>query len=220
MMFDNSRNSREVRTYIFSHVDTVEACLLKFEAFIQAAVNTPADSGTLRALAAEVAAAEAEADTALRTMIDSLADALLLPSTKEEVISVATSCDAIANKCEGLAFRMVRQRLHLPEAYGEDLLSVMAITRRQFALLEESINLLFSNFSSLQKDHSILDEIRAEESRVDAIESRLDEACYLQDMDLAHQTQLARFVELMCDLADIIENIADKIQIILITRKV
>ena len=31
--------------------------------------------------------------------------------------------------------------------------------------------------------------------------------------------QTARFVELVCDISDVIENIADKIQIMLITRK-
>jgi uncharacterized protein Yka (UPF0111/DUF47 family) len=39
------------------------------------------------------------------------------------------------------------------------------------------------------------------------------------DMDLAHQTQLAHYVDELCDLSDQIEDIADKIQIMLVTRK-
>jgi uncharacterized protein Yka (UPF0111/DUF47 family) len=38
------------------------------------------------------------------------------------------------------------------------------------------------------------------------------------DIDLAHQTQLASYVEALCDLSDQIEDIADKIQIMLVTR--
>ena len=42
---------------------------------------------------------------------------------------------------------------------------------------------------------------------------------YELDNDLAYNVQLANFIEQTCDLSDIIENIADKIQIMLITRK-
>lgn len=39
------------------------------------------------------------------------------------------------------------------------------------------------------------------------------------DVSLAEKMQLFQFVEWLADLSDIIENIADKIQIMLITRK-
>ena len=51
------------------------------------------------------------------------------------------------------------------------------------------------------------------------IEEKLYEDIYAKDMDPAMQDRLARMVELICDSSDIIENIADQIQIMLITRK-
>ena len=55
---------------------------------------------------------------------------------------------------------------------------------------------------------------------MDKIELKLFEDAYSRaDMDLAHQTQVFNFVDSLCDLSDIIENIADSIQIMLITRK-
>ena len=80
-------------------------------------------------------------------------------------------------------------------------------------------DLLFAKFNAMLQDHSILDEIRAQESKVDAVEEKLYEAIFAMDMDLAHQAQMASFVEQICDVSDIIEDIADKIQIMLITRK-
>jgi uncharacterized protein Yka (UPF0111/DUF47 family) len=38
-------------------------------------------------------------------------------------------------------------------------------------------------------------------------------------MDLAHQMQLAKFIGMLCDVSDVVEDIADKIQIMLVTRK-
>jgi len=72
---------------------------------------------------------------------------------------------------------------------------------------------------SLMKDHSILDEIRDYESKVDVYERKLLEKTYHRGMDLAECMQLSYFTEDLCDLTDIAENIADKIQIMLVTRK-
>ena len=83
----------------------------------------------------------------------------------------------------------------------------------------KAITKLFTNFGELLKDHSILDEIRSFESMVDKIEHKLNEEVYALDIELAAKMQLAKYVESVCDISDTIENIADKMQIMLITRK-
>ena len=79
--------------------------------------------------------------------------------------------------------------------------------------------MLFSKMNALQKDPSILDEIRALESKVDRIEDKLNGDIFGLDIGLAEKMQISHVVELLCDLSDIIEDIADKIQIMLIARK-
>ena len=51
-------------------------------------------------------------------------------------------------------------------------------------------------------------------------EDKLYKKIFAMDLDLAHQMQISDFVGAIGDIADTIENIADKIQIMLITRKV
>ena len=65
----------------------------------------------------------------------------------------------------------------------------------------------------------MLDKIRALESNVDTIEDKLVESVFAMDIELAAKLQLSDLIELICDVSDIIEDIADKIQIMLITRK-
>ena len=98
-------------------------------------------------------------------------------------------------------------------------MKIIAITREQFNVLKKSVLQLFMNFSDLLKDHKILDDIRAYESQVDAIEQSLYKKVFVLDMGLAERVQLAKMIEYLSDISDIIENIADKIQIMLITRK-
>lgn len=218
MMFNRTKTN-EVHTFIMAQIKDVEACMRSFENFIRAASSPATDADTLQMLADDVCKKEYAADVSLRRMIDSLVGTSFLPSSREDLIAIATSCDKVANKCESVALTAIYQHFRFPENHASDLLQIISITHKQFDLLEESISLLFSKFGELLKDHSILDQIRSLETDVDNIEQKLYQEIFLMDMDLAHQLQLSNYVESLCDLTDIIENIADKIQIMLVTRK-
>lgn len=218
-MFTKSTKTNTVHILILEQLRDVESCLLYFESFMRAACTKETVHETLKSLALNVGDAEAKADVSLRKMIDSLQGHAYLPSTREDIISVATSCDKIANKCEGIANHVVYQHFSFPTQFAEDLLEIVSITHDQFEVLEKSVTKLFANFGELLHDHSILDEIRAFESKVDVIEHKLNEEVYALDLELAAKMQLAKHIESLCDISDTIENIADKIQIMLITRK-
>lgn len=212
-------NAKIVVEMIDNQLKDVEGCLVNFENFMRAAVTPETAPATLKALCVGVHDKENAADKSLRAMIDALAEGPYLPSTREDLIDVATACDKIANKCESVAKLITLYKLTCPASFTEDVLQIMAYTHTAFDLLVKSVEQLFSNYADLLKDHSILDEIRAEESKVDALEQKLNEAIFEMDMDLAHQMQMAQIVEQVCDISDVIENIADKIQIMVITRK-
>ena len=213
------KKTDEVHILIMEQINDVEDCLVRFESFVRACCTAETNIETLRALCSDVCQAETRADDSLRRMIDSLMNGSYLPSTREDIISIASSCDKIANKCEDFSKMVVFQHFKFPEGYSEEILNILAISHAQFEVLEKSITQLFAHFGKLVKDHSILDEIRDHESRVDDIENALYEKTFALDMDLAHQTQIANFLEMICDISDVIENIADKIQIMLVTRK-
>ena len=217
-MFKKTKNN-EVHEYIMEQIKDVEACMRSFENFVRAASSPGTDAETLEMLCDDVCRKEDVADRSLRRMIDSLVGTSFLPSSREDLISIATSCDKVANKCECVALMAVYQHFRFPEDHANDLLKIISITHKQFDLLEESISQLFAKFGELLKDHAILDRIRDLETEVDIIEQNLYKDIFRMDMDLAHQTQLANYVDELCDLSDQIEDIADKIQIMLVTRK-
>ena len=212
------KKDAKVHILISEQIKDVEECLITFEGFMRAAVVPSTSGETLRSLAAGVDKAENAADVSLRRMIDSLSGQYL-PSTRQDLIALATSCDHVANKCEHIAKSMVTRKIRFPEEFGDDLMEIISLTKQQFTILEQSITLLFTQLGAFLKDHHILDEIRTLESRVDAIEENLYEKIYAMDLDVANQDRMAGMLELICDSSDIIENIADQIQIMLITRK-
>lgn len=217
-MFTKSKNDK-VHELIMKQLQDVKSCLSSFEDFMRVATSPEDNDEALRTLCNEVYEKEHLADISLRNMIDSLGGAMFLPSTREDLISIGTSCDKIANKCEDICYMVVLQNFRFPKDYNEDIIEILSLSHKQFELLEQSISLLFSRIGDLMKDQSILDEIRNYESNVDVYERKLLEKTYSRGMDLAECMQLSRFTEDLCDLSDIAENIADKIQIMLVTRK-
>lgn len=177
------------------------------------------ESDAIVALKDAVCEAEGVADISLRAMIDSLSKGSYLPSTKQELINIATSCDKIANKCETVAKRIVLYRISFPEEVLSEFSEISDVIEKQFVLLQKSIEMLFSKFNHLQKDASILDEIRDLETKVDTIEARLADTIFNRKAELAEKMLFISLIEELCNISDIIEDIADKIQIMLITRR-
>ncbi len=218
-MLSKSKKTQSVHVMITEQIKDVETCLIHFESFMQAATTPETVPQTLRTLSVCVGQAEASADSSLRRMIDSLAGGAYLPSTRESLISIATSCDHVANKCEYVSNVMIAQKFRFPASFSKELTDIIAITRAQFEILEKTISKLFSDFGNLLKDHTILDRIREKESEVDNIEKKLYERIYDMDVELAEKMQTTQVLGAICDISDVIENIADQIQIMLITRK-
>lgn len=213
------RKSGNVHNTIMNEIDSVKKTMISFEGFMRSALTPETPIETLVALKNGVCEAEAKADVALRQMIDSLLNEAFLPATKKDLIEVATTCDRVANKCEHAALVMVNQNLRIPAEYAEDVMKILAISNEQFDILEKAISTMFSNLKELVKDHSILDEIRKLETQVDVLESGLYEKIFAREDDLAAKMQLAGLIEMICDVSDIIENVADKLQIMLIIRR-
>jgi len=217
-MFTKTRNDK-VHELIMKQLKDVKSCLDSFEDFMRIATSAEDNTEALRNLCETVYQKEHLADITLRQMIDSLGGAMFLPSTREDLISIGTRCDKIANKCEDICYMLVLQNFTFPKEYNEDVLEILSLTHVQFDLLEKAISMLFARMGDLMKNQAILDEIRDYESQVDIYERKLLEKTYNRGMELAESMLLASFVSDLCDLSDVIENIADKIQIMLVTRK-
>lgn len=213
------RKNSDCYALIMEQIKDVERCFIKFEAFMHAATSQDNAPNTLDTLFKDVANAEDAADKSLRAMIESTSKAGYLPSTREDLISIASSCDKIANKCEHVAYLIMMYGVKLPDFLSADFTEIFDITEKQLKLLETAIGMMFSKMNAFQKDHSILDEIRALETQVDKLENKIGHSIFAMDIELAAKMQFFGLVEKMCDISDIIEDIADKLQIMLIARK-
>ena len=213
------KKEKGVCELILGELADVKNCLVLFENFMKAAAVADTPSETLEALCKGIDLAEDVADASLRAMIDSLGKGVYLPSTRESLISIGTSCDKIANKCEYIANLIVIFGFRLPEGFYADFEKIYTITLKQFDCLTEAVGKLFSKMQEFQKDPSLLDQIRKLESEVDDLEMSVSKKIFAMDTELAEKMQFFQLIQRICDISDVIEDVADKIQIMLISRK-
>ena len=130
-MFTRNKNGK-VHELIMKQLSDVKSCLNSFEDFMRITTSDEIDADALRKLCDTVYEKEHLADITLRAMIDSLASTMFLPSTREDLIAIATSCDKIANKCEDICYMVVLQNFRFPADYNADVMEIMTLTHKQF----------------------------------------------------------------------------------------
>jgi predicted phosphate transport protein (TIGR00153 family) len=217
MLIFNNKNPKVSKCFADHHEDVV-SCLEKFEEFMKESFAENANKDKLISLKAAVDNCENAADGELRHVVDLLSDSFL-PTTRTHMITLVQSTDDVANLCQEIVRHVMLEKIQFPAAIREDLLEIIAITKVQLSILYKAVDLLINDFKTLNDDRKVLDDVRAEESKVDNIQAALHERIFTLDISLAEKVYYRDMMEHICDLSDMIEDISDKIQIMLIERE-
>ena len=169
----------------------------------------------------EVSRFEGLADAARRKLITAFLEGSLLPGTRKEILDIVGRMDKVANKCQDIACKLVYENVHVPRAYWASLSEITKITKEQYLLMKRALKILFDDYEPLMKSGSVLDDIMAKEHQVDKIEDAATVEIYSDGtLSLAEKNHLKYFLTQLADISDLLEDIADQIQIIVVLRKV
>jgi len=216
MLIYNNKNPKLSKCFTDHQSDVVE-CLNKFEEYLKA-LFSGASLDQLKSMKVAIDNCEHAADEELRHVVDLLSD-FFLPTTRSNLIAIVQSTDSVANISQSIARRITIEKAHLPECVHSDILEIVKISKVQLDILYRSVDLLLNNYKKIFKDRKILDDIRAEESKIDSIEQMLYERIFDLDLPLYEKIYYRDFIAHICNISDVIEDIADKIQIMLVERE-
>lgn len=216
MLIYNNKNPKLSKCFTDHQADVVE-CLNKFEEYLKA-LFSGASLDQLKSMKVAIDNCEHAADEELRHVVDLLSD-FFLPTTRSNLIAIVQSTDSVANISQSIARRITIEKANLPECVHSDILEIVKISKVQLDILYKSVDLLLNNYKKIFKDRKILDDIRAEESKIDSIEQMLYERIFDLDLPLYEKIYYRDFVAHICNISDVIEDIADKIQIMLVERE-
>ncbi len=216
MLIFNNKNPKLSKCFS-DHQEDVVNCLGKFEEYMTA-LFAGTDRNTLQSMKVAIDNCEHAADEELRHVVDLLSD-FFLPTTRTNMIAIVQSTDSVANISQSVARRIFIEKANLPECTHKDILEIIKISKVQLDILYKAVDLLLNDYKKIFKDRKILDDIRAEESKVDSIEQMLYERVFDLDLPLYEKIYYRDFIAHICNISDVIEDIADKIQIMLVERE-
>ncbi len=214
-----SKKNDKISSAFYDHHEKVAEAFENLERFFELLFAENPDKHLLESAKLAIANAEAAADMDIRHVVTVMKDSFL-PVTRKNMIALVQSTDSIANRCETISRQIWLEDIVIPEMLRHDILKIMEITKKQLSMLYTAIDMVLNDYKKIAKDRKILHDIREEESKVDNIEELLHERIFDTDITLTEKIYYRDLVEIICDLSDIIEDIADQISVILVEREV
>ncbi len=216
MIFGKKDN--RVQNCFEDHHHSVAECLEDLQDFFTVLFSEDCNKHKLESIYVSIDSSESAADKELRHIVDLMSGAFL-PMTRSNLIAIVQNTDDIANACQSIARRILLEKVEFPKELHHDILEIISITRGQLDILYKAVDKLLNNFGSLLKNKKILDDIRREESRVDNIEEMLHERIFDMDITLTEKIYYRDLVSRIGQISDIIEDLSDRMQIMLVERE-
>ncbi len=213
-----SKPNDKISKCFYDHEENVAKCYESFEKFFEVLFSKDADKNTIESAKVAIDNYEAGADREIRHVVDVMSEAFL-PVTRKNLISIVQSTDEIANLCQDIARQIVLEKIDIPEILRQDVMTIIAITKGQLAIMFTAIDKLLNNYKDISKNRKILDDVRREESHVDNIEAMLHARIFELDLSLCEKIYYKDLLEKICDISDTIEDVVDQVQVMLVERE-
>ena len=160
---------------------------------------------------------ESEADRLRRAIEVELYSHTLIPESRGDVLGLLETLDSIMNIFEGTLWNFSIETPDIQSGLKQDFqdLSEMAVLAVESLVL--AARAFFRNIEAVG-DH--MHKVMFYEKEADKVSTKLKRAIFAQDIPLSHKAHLRHFVEQIDNVADRAEDIADRLAIYTIKRKV
>ena len=209
-MFFN-RKEKKVREFMKEHLEKVRECLELFEKTIRLYLDNRLDEADRSSYM--VHKKEHEADECRRKILAKLAEGAFLPFFREDFISIVELVDKIANRAKTVTQTMVLEMPKVPDEMKEQM---KELAKTVIATLEPLMEILDQTSLDMESTAKLIGEISCREQDADSIEFKLLKKVFREiELPTADKIILANFVRTTSEVADAVENVGDRIQILI-----
>ncbi len=163
---------------------------------------------------------EHASDILRRDLISNLTNIPMLPKTRGELLELLILLDEIPNACQEISRQIICEAAILPSFTSTYITNIVSITLKQHQSLLLALENLFVDYELLLKETQTLTVISNLEKEVDYVEISLIKEIFQSDLPLAEKMYFKEIINKICDISDLIEDIADSIQVMAVLRKV
>ena len=160
---------------------------------------------------------EHEADDMRRNILSKIYEGAFLPFYRGDYIILILMGDEIANLAESVASYLVLTRPEIPDFMEVGVKEMTSSTIDTFEPLEEMLKCSFTNCQLLP---ALVKDIEEREQKVDRLQWELIKALFKSDLPLARKLHLKQFVDQLAGISDQVEDVGEKLEIMISKRPV
>ncbi|MBN2053664.1 TIGR00153 family protein [bacterium] len=160
---------------------------------------------------------EHEADLVRRDIQLKIYGGAFLPAYREDYILLADLLDNICDKTEATADFITLTRPPVPEFLHEDLRAITNLTIEAFEPLADLVTHFQTNWDKVSL---VSEKVRNNESKVDELQWRMTNQLFKSALDLSTKLLLKTMIDDVSVISNRIEDTVDRIEIMVVKRKV
>ncbi|KUK89614.1 MAG: Uncharacterized protein XE05_1971 [Thermotogales bacterium 46_20] len=175
------------------------------------------DHDTFVAANDEVHENETRADDKRRELETEMYRGAFLPNFRGDLLGLVETFDKVADSAESVADQIILQKMTIPERLIEDIIALFRKTWDTFRAVRRAAEMMFEDLE--QATEHVKETERLEHS-ADDDERALIRKVFDMELSLAEKQQLRELILTIGSLADISEDCSDRIEIVILKRRV
>lgn len=210
------KREREVRTMIRQYFDAVDTALIEFEQAMRCYL-TQGDCDSFIQSDRRIHLAEAKADDLRHEIEKQLYSRALLPESRGDILGLLENFDKMPNLAETISWMCETQRIQVPESFKSEYLRLVEINIEAYHLVREAADKLFTDPKAVE---AAVEPVDRKESESDRLERSLVREIFRSNLDKSDMILLRELIRRTSDLSDSAENVARRMEIIALKKRI
>jgi len=165
--------------------------------------------------AEQISHIENRADELRREIETGLYEQNLIPDLRADVLTLVEDLDSILNEYDASGYRFSIEQPVFPSMLNPDILAIVESVTNSVEQVTIASRAFFRDFNSCR---DYIHKVRFYESEADRISTKIKRAVFASDLPLANKMHVSSFIEMIDNLADMAEDITDRLAIFVIKR--
>ncbi|MCD4829702.1 MAG: DUF47 family protein [Candidatus Cloacimonetes bacterium] len=209
------KRTRQLEHWLDDFTNTLTDAALIFEKAVDDYLQSHMDDFERRCN--DVSAIEKRADSLRRDVETELYAQTLIPESRGDVLSILENSDNVVDCIKETLMQFSVEQPDIPEEFDLDFKALAHASRDAVDELAKAIHSFFKGESFINNQ---IHKVYFYEKEADAISEKLKRAIFASPSELALKLQLNRFVQLVEDVSNFSESVADRLAIYAIKRQI
>jgi uncharacterized protein len=210
------KKEQDVESMFDRYIEACDACFQHFDEAMTALLES-GQSATFEDAVVHIHRMESEADTRRRSIEHTLYSKALLPESRGDLLGLLETYDKLPNIAETIAFAFSCQAATIPEELNANFRELVAINLEAYGLARGAVHALFKKPTDVPEATVAIEEV---ESRSDDAERKMIRSIFASSRDTGDKILLREYVQLIGEISDRAERLADRVGITAIKRQI